>query len=114
MYLVIALAQVQAGSYAAQSTAIDAARTAARSPHAAAERGQELGGLHFADHGLEDARWTLELTCSADCSRAGSHVTAVVEARIPIPGVPRIWSDAQIPGITVRSQHTDVVAPWEE
>ncbi|GAA2101582.1 hypothetical protein GCM10009823_24440 [Brevibacterium salitolerans] len=113
VYLVIALAQVQAGAYAAQSTAIDAARQAARQPEGAAARAQALGELHFADHGLESARWTVELSCSGDCARAGSRVTAAVEARVPVPGVPQIWGGAHVPGITVRAEHTDVVSPEE-
>lgn len=113
LYLLVALAQVQAGAYAAQSTAIDAARSAARHPVAAQATAHDIAALHFADHGLERADWQIDLTCSGSCTAAGTRVTATVEARIPVPGLPAVLGETRLPAITVRSTHADLVAPLE-
>lgn len=114
LYLLVSLAQVQAGAYAAQSTAIDAARSAARHPAGASQAAQEAASLHFADHGLEDADWEIALDCSGTCTAAGTPVTATVVARIPIPGIPAVLGEKKIPVMIVRSAHTDLIAPVEE
>lgn len=114
LYLLVALAQVQAGAYAAQSTAIDAAQSAARHPTAAQTTARDIGALHFADHGLEQADWQIDLSCSGTCTTAGTRVTATVVARIPIPGIPAVLGETRLPALTVRSSHTDLVAPAEE
>jgi len=113
LYLLVSLAQVQAGAYAAQSTAIDAARSAARHPASAQKTAQEAAALHFADHGLEDAEWEIDLHCSGPCTSAGTPVTATVTARVPIPGIPAVLGEKKIPVMIVRSAHTDLVAPVE-
>ncbi|SMY12219.1 TadE/TadG family type IV pilus assembly protein [Brevibacterium jeotgali] len=113
LYLIVALAQVQAGAYAAQSTAIDAAHSAARHPSASQNTARDIGALHFADHGLEHADWQIDLSCAGNCSTAGTPVTATVVARIPVPGIPAVLGETRLPAITVRSAHTDLVAPAE-
>src|SRR5699024_2812893 len=90
IFLIVSLAQVQAGLYAAQPSAIDAARTAARHPADAQATAQTIAQLHFADHDLEDAEWDIDLHCARSCTMAGAPVTATVTARIPIPGIPAI------------------------
>lgn len=114
LYLIVSLAQVQAGAYAAQSTAIDAARSAARHPAGAQQTAHEIGSLHFADHGLDGADWEIDLHCSGSCTAAGTPVTATVVARIPIPGIPAVLGEKTIPAMTVRSAHTDLIAPVED
>lgn len=113
LYLLVSLAQVQAGAYAAQSTAIDAARSAARHPTGAQQTAQDVAALHFADHGLEDAEWEIDLHCSGPCGAAGTPITATVVARIPIPGIPAVLGEKKIPIMIVRSAHTDLSAPVE-
>lgn len=114
LYLLVSLAQVQAGAYAAQSTAIDAAHSAARYPATAQKTAHDIAALHFADHGLERADWRIDLSCFGDCSTAGTPVTATVVARIPVLGFPAVLGETRLPAITVRSSHTDLVAPAEE
>ena len=110
IFLIVSLAQVQAGLYAAQSSAIDAARTAARHPADAQATAQTIAQLHFADHDLEDAEWDIDLHCAHSCTMAGAPVTATVTARIPIPGIPAILGETRIPLMVVQSSHTDLIA----
>jgi hypothetical protein len=114
LFLIVSLAQVQAGLYAAQSSAIDAARTASRFPADAHASAQSIAHLHFEDHGLEDADWDIDLHCSTTCTTSGSPVTATVTAKIPIPGIPAILGETRIPLMVVRSSHTDLIAPVVE
>lgn len=114
LFLLVSLAQVQAGLYAAQSSAIDAARTASRYPADAQRTAHAFADLHFADHGLDDAEWTIDLRCARTCTTAGAPVTATVTARIPIPGIPAILGETRIPLMVVTSSHTDLIAPVDE
>ena len=114
LFLIVSLAQVQAGLYAAQSSAIDAARTASRFPADAQASAQSITRLHFQDHGLEDADWEIDLHCSTTCTTSGAPVTATVTAKIPIPGIPAILGETRIPLMVVRSSHTDLIAPVVE
>ncbi|GAA4282840.1 hypothetical protein GCM10022261_03710 [Brevibacterium daeguense] len=112
VYLVLSLAYVQAGSYAANATAISAARTAARFPDAAPARADALARLQFEDFGVTDADWSIRFECSGPCDRSGSSVTAHVEARVPVLGLPAIFGAVHAPHITIRAVHTDVVSPY--
>lgn len=111
LFLIVSLAQVQAGLYAAQSSAIDAARTASRYPADAQASAHSIAQLHFADHDLEDAEWTIDLHCGRSCTTAGAPVTATVTAKIPIPGIPAILGETRIPLMVVQASHTDLIAP---
>lgn len=112
IYLVLSLGQVQAGSYATQSTAINAARAAARYPDSAEARAEAMARLHFEDFGVDDARWSIRIECSGACDEAGSTVTAHVETRVPVLGLPALFGRDSAPHITVRASHSDIVSPY--
>lgn len=112
VYLVLSLGQVQAGSYATQTTAINAARAAARYPDSAGARAEAMARLHFEDFGVEDARWAISLECSGPCDEAGSTVTAHVETRVPVLGLPALFGRDSAPHVTVRAAHSDIVSPY--
>lgn len=112
IYLVLSLSEVQAGSYAANATAINAARAAARFPDSAPARAEALARLQFEDFGVDEADWAIRFTCDGPCDTAGSSVTAHVEARVPVLGMPALFGQARAPHITVRASHVDVVSPY--
>ncbi|WAL40213.1 MULTISPECIES: hypothetical protein [Brevibacterium] len=109
VYLVVALAQLQAGAYAAHASAVDAARAAATHPDSAEARAAGLAQLHFADFGLADVDYSLTRECAGPCDEAGTLVTAHVEAAIPIPGVPVLFG-GRAGHITIHAEHSDLVA----
>ncbi|GAA2001159.1 hypothetical protein [Brevibacterium samyangense] len=111
VYLVVALAQIQGGSFATHAAAVNAARAAARYPDSAEVRADLMTRMHFEDFGLEEVHWSIDLDCSADCRAAGTYVTATVEARIPVPGTPLLFGADSAPHVTVRGSHSDVVSP---
>lgn len=111
VYLVIALSHVQAGAYAAQAIAVDAAVSAARSPEHAASRTAALADLHIADLRIPHATPQISTRCVGPCDRPGSLVTADVDLAVPVPGLPAIFGADGAPTITVRASHSEVVEP---
>ena len=95
VYLVVVLGAVQGATFAVEGAAREAARAAVTAPaDEAGERVDAAVAIAVADHGLTPADVTAEVTCSVDCREAGSHVTATVAARVPLPGVPGLVRDA--------------------
>lgn len=103
IYLVVTVSRVQAGILAAESAAHDAARAAvvegvreleagaayAQAIEAGQARARAVTTVNAANFGFaaEDAR--LVLGCSTDpCLSLGSNITADVEIRVALPGVP--------------------------
>ncbi|MCQ9367388.1 hypothetical protein NQ038_11405 [Brevibacterium sp. 50QC2O2] len=110
IYLLVAFAQIQAASMAAQATAVDAARAAARTPEVASATAHELARMHFADFGVTHAGLDLSTDCETDCRAAGTLVTARVALRVPLPGVALIFGREGPGTVTVRASHTDQIA----
>ncbi|WP_151953011.1 hypothetical protein [Brevibacterium sp. Marseille-P9724] len=114
VYGAVAFAQVQSAAYAAQASAVDAARAAARYPQTAQERAQQSAKLHFADFGLDSAEYTISFDCAGDCQKDGTRVTATVRSTVPLPGIPNWLASGGRAGITVQSEHADIVAAFGE
>jgi hypothetical protein len=110
VYVVVAFSRIQAGAYAAELAARDAARggvvagvtaldegnSRGQAVAAAEQRADAVVGLALEDFGFdatEDGRLTL--VCSpAPCFEPGSDVVAFVEVEVAFPGVPgfvRSW-----------------------
>jgi len=110
VYLMLALSQLQAASYATTSAAVSASRIAARDANPSEQRAEDVAAMHFADFGLRDVPISIAYSCSGPCGQAGSLVTATVETKVPLPGIPLLFGSANSPHITMRASHTDVVA----
>lgn len=99
VYLVLVLATLQAGAFAVDGAAREAARAFVTADDDA--RAYSLAtaavGLALADQGLDpdQAGGSLELSCSDEpCRTPGGIVTAAVEVAVPLPGVPGWLQDA--------------------
>ena len=110
IYLMLTLSQLQAASYATTSAAISASRIAARDANPSEARARAVAKMHFADFGLEDSAPSITYSCAGPCGHAGSLVTARVETRVSLPGLPLLFGSEHAPHITLRAHHTDVVA----
>lgn len=110
VYLMLAISQLQAASYATTSTAISASRIAARDANPSERRAHQVADMHFTDFGLADVPITIDYSCSGSCGQAGSLVTARVETKVSLPGFPLLFGTKHSPHITLRASHTDVVA----
>lgn len=124
LYLVVTLSLIQAGAFAAESAARDAARSAVvggvdalenghsrtSATNVALNRAHAVSSVVIEDFGFDpqdDA--TVRLTCSSQpCLAPGSDVRADVQIRVALPGIPG-FIDAVIPlGVTV---HGNAISP---
>src|SRR5699024_3165952 len=110
IYLMLTLSQMQAASYATTSAAISASRIAARDANPSEARADAVAKIHSAAFGLDGSPSSITASCAGPCGHAGSLVTARVETRVSLPGLPLIFGPDHAPHITLRASHTDVVA----
>lgn len=110
VYLMLAISQLQAASYATTSTAISASRIAARDANPSERRARDVADMHFTDFGLSDVPVTIDYSCSGPCGRSGSLITARVETKVSLPGFPLLFGTKNSPHLTLRATHSDVVA----
>lgn len=111
VYIVVAISTLQAGTYATQAIAIDSARYASRHPDTAHARANATASLHLDDFGLTGTPHRVKFSCSEKCDTPGSTVTAHVETRVALPGIPFVFNSDTAGRITVTASHTDIVAP---
>ena len=111
VYVLVTVFRVQAGAYAASSTARESGRVFATADSAdvAAERAYAAARIVMRDSGLTLDRDDVRITCSSEpCLAPGSTVTVVITQRVELPLVPKVLGRA--PGsVRVRSQHVEVV-----
>ncbi len=111
VYLVLTLAQVQAGTFAVEGAAREAARAVvtAQSSAEGAARAQAAVRIALADQGFDDGD-ALRLECSHDpCLTPGGTVATQVRLAVPLPFVPealRSWVPLEIP---VEATHVGTV-----
>jgi len=108
VYLVVTLSRVQAGAFAAEAAAHDAARTtvvvgvgsiesgasSASAMDAASRRADAGVAVVVDDFGFSDDDATLELTCDGRCLDPGGNIDARVTVTVALPGIPRFVSGA--------------------
>ncbi|CAM3685179.1 pilus assembly protein [Isoptericola cucumis] len=105
VYLVLTLAQLQAGTFAVQGAAREAGRAmvTADSSSEGVARAQAAAGIALADQGFDDVAVAeaLTLDCSADpCLTPGATVGVRVRVAVGLPFVPtglRDWVPLEIP-----------------
>lgn len=104
IYLVVTLSRVQAGAFAAESAASEAARTVVvtgvRELEDGAQRSSAMAqgerraraavGLVASDFGFASENAALILDCDGTCLAPGSDVTAEVTMHVTLPGIPGI------------------------
>ncbi len=103
VYLVLTVAQVQAGAFAVEGAAREAGRAmvTADSAETGAGRARAAAGIAFADQGFAAADGSVSLECSADpCLTPGATVGVRTRLAVPLPFVPealRGWVPLEIP-----------------
>jgi Flp pilus assembly protein TadG len=92
VYLVLAVAAIQAGAFAAEGAARQAARLFVQAPDLASAQASAERELQFAmaDHGI-DGGATITVTCRpATCLTRQGFVTVAVDLSVPLPLVPPV------------------------
>lgn len=115
LYLVIALAQLQAGFMAAEAAARNGARIIAVYGDQADATAAAGAALAFSDAGFGDLEHTMTIACSGDdCSQPEGTVAVSVTAHIPLPLVPTFGDAAGASGIPVSATATMPISAYAE
>lgn len=113
VYLVLTLGRLQAGAYAVDGAAREAARAFTAAPDDVTGRARALAavqlGLH--DEGLDvDPATALTVTCSATpCLTPQGRVAAQVAVQVVLPGIPAFVDRFASTHVTVRSEQVSAV-----
>ncbi|GAB3064331.1 hypothetical protein [Sediminivirga luteola] len=113
LYLTLALAELQAGLYAADAAASAVSRELSTRPGADPARTETMTGLAMQDFGLEPDQATIAWECEGPCEAGGSLITVQVTTEVVLPGVPWFLADAGVGIIALSASHADVVAPQD-
>lgn len=113
VYLVLALAAIQAGALGVEGAARQAARvavaaTAEAESDAAVARAVQVA---LADYGIDAAAASVTVRCDrADCSEAGVRVSVSVAARVELPLVPDFLALSAVGSVPVEASATQTVS----
>jgi hypothetical protein len=112
LYLVIALGRIQAATFAADSSAREAARSfvTADSDQDGRRRAAASVRLALGDQGFAASDGDLALDCENPvCLSAGDRVTARVQVTVDLPGVPAGIARVLSATVTIRATQVNVV-----
>ena len=113
VYLVLAVAVIQAGALGVEGAARQAARVAVLSAHtgaadAAVERAVRVT---LDDYGIDAAAASVSVTCDrADCTDAGAYVTVAVRASVKLPLVPDVLALSAVGSVPIEASATQTVS----
>jgi Flp pilus assembly protein TadG len=115
VYLVLAVAAIQAGSFAVEGASRQAARVYVESPDGATadNRASSAIAVALADFGLSDRASTVSVTCSPqphDCLHRRGFVTVRVRASVALPLAPTAITVHAPLAITLEATTTEQVS----
>jgi Flp pilus assembly protein TadG len=115
VYLILALAQLQAGALAVEGAARQAARVYVQSatPESAADDAERAIQFALADYGVDVAATRVAVSCrpvASDCLTRRGYVTVSIEIAVPLPLAPvALTVDAPL-SLPVRATATQQVS----
>ena len=112
VYFVVAMGRVQAATFAADSSAREAARAfvTAADDSDARRRAKIAVRLGLLDQGFDSENGVLSVQCErSPCLTPGSQVAMRVQVRVVLPGVPHLIDHALSTSVTVRARQIAVV-----
>lgn len=111
IYLVMALARIQAGSYAVTTAAREAGRAfvTAEAGQDAQARGRAAANIAFGDQGF-DGMGTLEVQCSTSpCLTPDARIETTARVTVPLPLIPAFARDVVPLEIPLSASHLSTV-----
>ncbi|WP_258059055.1 hypothetical protein [Arthrobacter sp. B1805] len=92
VYLVLAVGQLQAGSFAVVGAADQAAKVYvdAPTPQEAEARAREATDIALSDFGFSQGQALVAIACTSQCLAPGSTVTVTVRLDVPLPLMPTV------------------------
>ena len=115
IYLILAMAQLQAGALAVEGAARQAARVYVQSatPEAAADNAERAIQFALADYGVDAAAARVVVSCrpvASDCLTRRGFVTVSIEIAVPLPLAPAALSIDTPLTLPVRGSATQQVS----
>jgi len=115
VYLVLAVASIQAGALATESAARQAVRVFVQSPTVTDAQAAAARAVQFAlaDHGIDPESATITVTCSPDpdsCLTRRGYVTVSIDLAVPLPLAPPVLQGTFPLQVPLRSQATQQVS----
>lgn len=112
VYLVLAVASIQAATLGVEGAARQAARVAVlqadgAGPPAAVERTVRVV---LADYGVDAGAASVDVACSTACDDPGSRITVSVRAAVALPLVPQVLASSSIGTVRLESSATHTVS----
>ncbi|MCU1406994.1 MAG: hypothetical protein JWQ43_3297 [Glaciihabitans sp.] len=115
IYLVVALSAIQAGAFAVEGAARQAARVFVQgdSEQDAFDSAQRAVEFALADYGLDSSSALIEIRCDpepTECLARRGYVTVMVSTTIPLPLVPTVVGSASPASIPLDAAATQRVS----
>lgn len=114
VYLVLALAALQAGTFAVEGAARQAARVYVQAPNAeeAAARAGRAIEFGLSDYGVDASTVTTSVRCTGapTCPARNATVTVTVRVNIPLPLVPDVLDLSTAASVPIESSATQRVS----
>jgi Flp pilus assembly protein TadG len=112
VYLVLAVASIQAAALGVEGAARQAARVAVlRADAAGSDDGVERTvRVVLADYGVDAGASSVDVACSAACDEPGSRITVSVRAAVALPLVPHALASSSIGTVQLESSATHTVS----
>ncbi|MFE5672084.1 hypothetical protein ACFQ58_10820 [Agromyces sp. NPDC056523] len=112
VYLVLAVASIQAAALGVEGAARQAARVAVLQADGSATGAgvERTVGVVLADYGVDPGAASVDLICSARCDAPGSRVTVHVHVAVPLPLVPQALASSSIGTVQLESSATHTVS----
>ncbi|MRX45321.1 hypothetical protein [Agromyces kandeliae] len=112
VYLVLAMASIQAAALGVEGAARQAARVAvlradADGPSASVERTVHVV---LADYGVDAGAASVVVDCSGPCATSGTRVTVAVRAALALPLVPQVLASSGIGTVRLEARATQTVS----
>ena len=113
VYLVLAVAAIQAAALGIEGAARQAARVAvlrADDTEPAAAGVERTVRVVLADYGVDADAASIDVDCSAACDEPGSRITVRVRAAVALPLVPQVLATSSIGTVQLESSATHTVS----
>jgi hypothetical protein len=116
VWIVLAVSDVQRGSFGVTAAARSAGRAFALAPDDASghEQARAAAAVALADQGLGDSDWTIEVGCLplSDCHVGGAVVTVRIETQVVLPFVPDFLGGAA--KFRIDAEHKVPIGQYQE
>lgn len=112
VYLVLAVASIQAAALGVEGAARQAARVAVLRADGAGQPYdiERTVRVVLADYGVDAGAAAVDVTCSAACDDPGSRITVSVRAAVALPLVPQVLASSSIGTVQLESSATHTVS----